>query len=236
MSNFWQKPKSLKRRFLAKYSFLNWVIGNLLVPLGICLATKAGFGLSMIGAGPYILHVFLRDSLPWFTQGTAEYFYEFFVMILVCLIVRQCKLKYLMVFIEALIVGFIIDGWFFLLGGNAVYAGLGARIGCFALSLVITGLGVAFYFRTELPRQAYDFAVVKITNTYHWDQKKVKLATDWTLFAIALALSLICTKKLTGIGVGTVITTVLNAYVIDFWGKRIDRFEKPGVKPEGSAE
>lgn len=226
MDKKWLFPDALKSRGIKNYNLFNWILGNLLVPLGICISTKSGFGLSMIGAGPYIVHVWLRDTWAWFTQGTAEYVYEFFVMVIVCIIVRQCKFKYLVVFLEALITGFIIDGWFLLFGGNGVYASMGLRIICMFLGLAVTGLGVAFFFRTSLPLQAYDFAVIKITDTYSLPQKKVKLATDWILFIIALTLSLVLTGGLTGIGIGTVFTTILNAHVIDFWGKYIDRFEK----------
>ena len=224
--SFFEKPKSLKRRFHDPNSFINWILGNLITPLGVCIATKSGFGLSMIGAGPYILHVWLREAQPWFTQGTAEYFYEFFVMILVCIIVRQCKLKYMMVFVEALITGFIIDGWFKVLGGNGVYTSMQMRIIALFLGIIVTALGVAFFFRTSLPLQAYDFAVVKISTRYDLKQSKVKWISDFTLLAIALVLSFALTGQLTGIGIGTILTTFLNAPVIALWGKLIDKFQK----------
>lgn len=208
-----------------KYNVVNWVMGNLICMLGIAFATKANFGLSMIAAGPYILHVYFRESFAWFTQGTAEYVYEALVLIIACIIIKKFELKYLLTFAEAIFAGFILDGWFLVLGGNAPAESLTLRIIYFVLSLIIVGLGVAFFFRTSLPLQSYDFAVVKIAERYGFSQAKTKFANDAIMLAVSLILSFALTKKLTGIGIGTVIATALNAYIISLWGKVLDKFE-----------
>lgn len=209
-----------------KYNLINWIAGNLLCMLGIALATKSDFGLSMIAAGPYVLHVWLRETLPWFTQGTAEYFYELIVLVIACVIIREFKLKYLLTFAEAFIAGLVLDGWFSILGGNGAYESMPLRLLAFVLGLVICGFGVAFFFRTTLPLQAYDFAVVRVAEKYGLQQSRVKLANDCIMLAVSIILSLTLTKKLTGIGVGTVVTTLLNSTVIAAWGKLIDRMER----------
>ena len=208
-----------------KYNVLNWVLGNLICMLGIAFATKSDFGLSMIAAGPYILHVALRDSFAWFTQGTAEYFYEALVLIISCIIIKGFKPKYLLTFAEAVLAGFVLDGWFLLLGGNAPAESLQMRIVFFILGLIVTGLGVAFFFRTSLPLQAYDFAVVEISQKYGFSQSKTKFANDAIMLAVSLILSFALTHKLTGIGIGTVVTTALNASIISLWGRLVDKFE-----------
>ena len=210
---------------MKKQNLINWILGNLTCMLGVAFATKSDFGLSMIAAGPYILHVWLRDTISWFTQGTAEYFYEALVLIILCIIIRKFRWKYLLVFAEAFLAGLILDGWFLLLGGNGAYESMPVRIFSFALGLVVCALGVAFFFRTSFPLQAYDFAVVKVSETYNLNRTKVKLANDCIMLAVSLILSFALTHELTGIGVGTVITTALNSSVIAFWGKWIDRFE-----------
>lgn len=107
---------------------LNWILGLIISSLGLCFSTKSDLGLSMIGATPYILHVWLRNTLPWFTQGTAEYFWEAAVLVLTCLAVRRFKPRFLLSFLTAVIVGFIIDGWLLVLGGNGAYATMPGRI------------------------------------------------------------------------------------------------------------
>ena len=211
---------------MKKYNLLNWILGNLTCMLGVAFATKSDFGLSMIAAGPYIIHVKLRETLAWFTQGTSEYFFEAAILILLCLIIRKFKFRYLLSFAEAFLAGMVLDGWLFLMGGNGAYATLGMRIVSFVLGLVICSLGVAFFFRTEMPLQVYELAVVNISETFSLKRERVKLGFDLCMLALSLVLALTLTGKLTGIGIGTVVTTLLNSTVISFWGKLIDRIEK----------
>lgn len=208
-----------------KLNIVNWILGNLFCSLGVAFATKADYGLSMIAANPYILHVSLRDALPWFTQGTAEYFFEAAVLIILCIILKRFKLKYLLTFAEALFAGLLIDGWFLILGGNAPYAALPMKLLSFVLGLVLCALGVAFFFKTTLPLQVYETAVVEISDKFGFDRSKVKLAHDCIMLGLALILSLVLTGRLTGIGIGTVITTLLNSSVIKLWSKLLDKLE-----------
>ena len=210
-----------------KYNLINWILGNLISMFGIALCTKASFGLSMIAAGPYILHVWLRDSLPWFTQGTAEYVYELFILVITCIAIRKFKPSYLLVFAEAVIAGLVLDGWFLLLGGNGMLPELSFRIAAFAAGAAITTLGIAFFFRTTMPLQAYEFFVVKIAETYGYRQEKVKFFFDIGILIFVVLLALLLTHSLTGIGIGTILITLVNAPLISLWGKLVDRIEKP---------
>ncbi len=216
---------------IKQYSLLNWLLGNIICSLGVALSTKADFGLSMIGACPYIIHVWLRDSFAWFTQGTAEYFVEAAVLIAACVIIRRFRLSYLLNFLEALVIGAAIDIWFGLMGGNMPFEALNIRIAAFVLSILITALGVAFFFRTDMPLQTYDFAVIKIAERYGIAEKKVKFCNDITMLAVDIALALGLTGRLTGIGIATFISALVNSAVINMWGSLIDRVQK---RPEKS--
>lgn len=205
---------------------INWILGNVFLNLGIVLSTKSDFGLSMIGAIPYILHVFLRDFLPWFTQGTAEYVVEAVVLVIGCIIIKRFQWKYLLTIVEGVVAGFIIDAWFLVFGGNGAYASLELRILSFALGLICSALGVAFFFRTMLPVETYDFVVMSIASVYSLEQPKVKQKNDFIYLGVALLMSFLLTGKLTGIGIGTIIISIVNSYVIAFWLKIIDKIEK----------
>ena len=124
-----------------KYNIINWILGNLFIMLGVAFATKASFGLSMIAAGPYILHVWLHPVFSWFIQGTAEYFYEAVLLAVLCIILREFKLKYLLSFAEAFIVGLILDGWLFLLTGKPTGIGIGTVVTTLLNSTIIDKWG-----------------------------------------------------------------------------------------------
>ncbi|MDO4939742.1 MAG: DUF6198 family protein [Lachnospiraceae bacterium] len=224
MNNKWFE--NAKSELGKKYNFINWFLGNLFVGLGVCLATKSDFGLSMIAAPPYILHVWLRDSFPFFTQGTAEYVFEAIVLIITCIIVRKFRLRYLLSFGEAVVAGLFIDGWFLVFGGNGAYTSMTLRIIALILGLIMVALGVAFFFRTTLPLQTYELSVVEIARAYNLEQHRVKQVFDAVLLAVSLILSFALTGKLTGIGISTVLAVLVNARIIQFTGRIIDKLEK----------
>lgn len=202
---------------------LSWVLGTVLCSIGVCFCTKAGLGLSMIGAAPYIIHVWLRDKFTWYTQGTSEYVWEAILLIVTIIIVRKFKWKYLLSFVTAVLLGFMIDAWFLVLGGNGVYESWTTRIAAFSVGTIITSLAIAFYFRTTLPLQVYELAVTEISEKYGFKTSRVKWVNDIIFLAIALLLALFLTHSLTGIGVGTVIVTFVNAPLIGFFGKLLDK-------------
>lgn len=204
-------------------NILFWCLGIVLCTLGISLCTKGNLGLSMIAAPPYILHLWLRDNLTWFTQGTAEYIWQAVLLIITCLIVRRFRFRYLLSFVTALISGFVIDGWLTILGGNGAYAGMPARIAAFAAGTVITAAAIAMFFRTTLPLQVYELVVTEIADRYRINKDKVKQWNDIVMLVISLAFALILTGGFNGVGVGTIIITLVNATLIRLFGKLLDR-------------
>ena len=85
---------------ITKMNEAAWVMGIILCAFGVALATKANFGLSMIAAPPYIIHLFMRNFFPWYTQGTSEYLWQGVLLIFMCIIVRRFKVKYLLTFVS----------------------------------------------------------------------------------------------------------------------------------------
>ena len=213
-----------------KYNVLNWIFYVAFVGLGVALCTKADLGLSMIAAPPYILHLWLRDRFAWYTQGTSEYVWEAIVLLVMCLIVRRFKPSWLLSFVTAVVSGFVIDGWLFLFGGNGAYADMAVRIVSFAGGIVITSFGVACCFRTTLPLQVYELVVKEVAEKFRLPIAKVKQGFDIVMLVISVALALLLTGGLHGVGIGTVIAAVVNSTIIFWWGKLIDKVEGTGNK------
>lgn len=217
------EEKTKKEKIL---NVFNWAIGLILCQFGICLCTKANLGLSMISAPPFIIHVKLREIWSWFSQGTAEYCWQTFLFLLVCVIVRRFRWRNLLSFATAVLCGFILDGWIWLFGGNAPFESYAMRVAMFAFGSIVIALAIAFVFRTTMPMQVYEMAVAEIADRFHFDRSKVKYANDIIMLCLAIALSWILTGGWTGIGWGTVIVTLLNAPLIAVFGKLIDKIER----------
>ena len=52
---------------------LAYVLGIVILAFGTALMERAGFGMSMVVAPAYLLHLKLSQTLPWFTFGVSEY-------------------------------------------------------------------------------------------------------------------------------------------------------------------
>ena len=211
---------------ITKKSLIHWILGLLCNGLGICIGTKAGLGLSMIAATPYIISLWGGRFFSWLTQGKAEYVWEAILLILLCLVIRRFRWRYLLSFLTAVILGYVIDAWYLILGGNAVYVTMGGRVLGLVMGMLITSLGVAFFFRTDMPLEVYELAVIEITDRFGLEQSRVKWCFDMFLLLLDLLLAFIVSHSLCGIGIGTVIITLFNAPVISFIGKLIDKAEE----------
>lgn len=209
---------------IGKMNEAAWVIGIFACSLGVCLCTKADFGLSMIAAPPYILHYALRGIFPWFTQGRAEYVWQAVLLLGMCLAVRRFRWRYLLSFAAAFIAGKSIDLWFLILGGNGEYESMPVRILAFAAGELITSVAIAFVFRTTWPVQIYELLVREIADRYSLDVNRVKMVNDIALFVLSAALSFLLTGGFHGFGVGTVLITAVNAPLIALCGKVLDRW------------
>lgn len=207
-----------------KMNEVAWACGILLCALGVALCTKASFGLSMIAAPPYIIHVFMQNFFPWYTQGTSEYIWQAVLLIIMCVIVKRFRAKYLLTFVCAVLFGFAVDGFLWLLGGPDVYETMVARILAFILGESITTVAIAFNFRTSMPLQVYELLVTEIAKRYNLNINKVKQANDIIMLALSILLALVLNRSFEGIGIGTIVITVVNAPMIKFFGKVLDKF------------
>ena len=202
---------------------LYWLFGNLLCALGVALCTKAGLGMSMIAAPPYIISRFLSPYFPLMTQGVCEYLLQAVFLIVMCLVVGRFRPKYLLSFATAFVFGNFVDGALWLFGGPATYALLWQRILAFAVGEIITAFAIACYFRTNMPLCVYELIVVEIAERFNIASHRVKRFYDIFMLVLSLVLSLSIFRSFVGIGIGTVVITVVNSYLIKWAGVLLDR-------------
>ena len=207
-----------------KMNEVAWLCGTLCCAFGVALCTKANFGLSMIAAPAYIIHVFMQEFFSWYTQGTSEYIWQTLLLVVLCIIVRRFKVKYLLTFACAVIFGFAVDGFLFLLGGGAPYDSMLVRIIAFVLGEVITAFAIACNFRTSLPLPVYELLVTETAKRYNIATDKVKQANDIIMLALSVILAFALNQSFKGIGIGTIIITAVNAPIIMGIGKVLDKY------------
>lgn len=209
-------------RKIAKMNEIGWAIAVLLCALGVTLCTKAGFGLSMVASPGYVLHLYLRNILPWYSQGTSEYVWQGLQLVVLCAVIRRFHVKYLFSFLTAVISGYAIDFWLFCLGGGAVYAAFPLRIAAFIIGCLLIAFAVAIFFRTSLPPQICELVVAESSRIFGWDTNRAKFCYDILMLVIAVLLTLLLGQS-GAVGIGTVIAALINAPLITLFGKFLDR-------------
>lgn len=209
---------------IGKMAEIAWIIGTFLCAFGVALCTKASFGLSMMAAPPYIIHLRLVEYLPWYSQGTSSYIFEGVLLLVMCILIRKFRPKFLLSFLSSVIFGWGLDLWFFILGGNGMFGSLLGRCLSFAGGILCISVSVAFMFRAYLPAQTPELLVMEVAKHFQVDPTRIKLILDISCVVLSFGLSLLLTGKLTGIHIGTVILAFANAPLIKLWGKVIDRF------------
>ena len=210
-----------------------YLIGIFLIELSISLMTKADFGLSMIIAPAYVLHLKISEFLPFFTIGMASYTLQFLLIISIILIRRKFKLSYFLAFVTSVICGLLLDTINLCLSG-VIFTTLAVRIIFFFVSIAICSFGVSLMFRTYIAPEAYDLFVKELSKHFKIKTAKFKIAYDLSSLAVAVILSfaLFGLWNLNGIGIGTVVCALLNGLMIGGFGKILDKnFEfKPLLK------
>ena len=98
------------------------------------------------------------------------------------------------------------------------------RIAYFVCGTVLTALAVALYFKAYLYPQVYDFFVKAVSRHLRKDRTRFKIGFDAGCLILSVALSLMLFGRVTGIGVGTIITTCVNGLLIGLAEKLLDRF------------
>ena len=206
------------------YSELAYVIGLAILAFGNALMEWADFGMSMVVAPAYLLHLALSPVFPFFSFGVSEYVFQALLLILLSLVMRGFKKSYLFSFFTALIYGFLLD-FFISIVALFPFRGIPFQVLFFIAGMAICSIGVALLFRTYLSPQAYDLMVKEIADKFNLPLAKTKTVYDCCscLLAIILSFAFFGFGEFVGVKAGTLVCTLLNGFLIGRAGAILDR-------------
>ena len=181
----------MKRTF---YSELAYVFGIIFLALGTALMERADFGMSMVVAPAYIIHLRLVRIWPFFSFGMSEYCLQFLLLVLLGVALRKLHFA---------------DDTFFKTANKLVF-----RV--FLPVLLICSLGVALLFKTYFAPEVYELAVKEITALTGRPIAVVKTTYDMTSLFISVALSFAFFgwMHFEGVKLGTLFTALINGWLI----------------------
>lgn len=201
------------------YTEIAYILGLFLLALGTALMERSGFGLSMVVAPAYVLHLKMSAYLPFVSFGMASYTLQALLLAVMMLLLRRAKISYLFSFVTAVLYGLILDATILLFSFVPVSDTLWLKVILYAVGLWISGMGLSFLFRTYISPEAYDLFVKEMSAAWKIRVDKFKTCYDCASCLIAILLSLLFFgfPPLRGIGIGTVICALLNGTLIRLW-------------------
>ncbi len=205
------------------YSEISYILGIVFIALGTALTVLGDFGISMVVAPAYILHLKMFEIFPWFTFGVAEYVLQAGILLVMMVIVRKVKLSYFLSFLTAVLYAFLLDGAGMLLALLLPAPVLWQRLAVYIAGDLITCAGVAMIFRTYIPPEAYEMFVKELSSRFGLPLHRVKTVYDLGSLGLAVAMSFLLLGSLQGIGVATVITAFLNGTLIRLFDRLFDK-------------
>lgn len=205
------------------YSEAAYVLGIIALALGTALMERADFGLSMVVAPAYLLHLKISQYAPVFSFGMAEYSLQAVLILILSLVLRKFKPMYLFSFVTAVIYGLTLDAAIMIVD-ILPQLGLTGRGICYAAGVLICSSGVSLIFHTYIPPEAYELFVKEISARLGVDINIVKTVYDcFSCFvAIILSFAFFGLWNFEGVKFGTVICAFVNGFLIGKCSKLVE--------------
>ena len=195
------------------YSELAYFIGIFVLALGTAFMEKADFGISMVVAPAYLIHLKVSEYVPFFSFGMSEYVFQAVLLVLLSLVMRRFKKSYILSFVTAFLYGTVLD-----VAINLValfpYAGIVWQIVFYIAGLIICAIGVALLLHTYFPPEAYELVVKELSEKFHATVGKTKTIYDCCSCVFAIVLSLCFFASFVGVKWGTIVCAMINGWLI----------------------
>lgn len=206
------------------YTEIAYLLGLLILALGTAFMERADFGVSMVVAPAYLIHLKVSEVLPFFSFGMAEYTLQAVVILAMILILRRIKLSYFFSFVTAVLYGLTLDGAMALIA-LLPEGSFGVKLGWFLIGMLLCSIGVSLLFHTYISPEAYELFVKEISSKLQKDIHKCKTAYDCVSCLIAILLSFLFFGfgHFEGVKLGTIFCALVNGSLI---GRCTAWFEK----------
>lgn len=201
-----------KRVFYTEWAY---VLGMILLAAGTAMMEKADFGMSMVVAPAYIMHLKISEILPFFSFGMAEYTLQALILLGMMLIMRRVKRAYFFSFVTAVIYGFLLDGAIYLASLIPAFGVIGRGV-FFLAGQAVCAAGIAMLFHTYIPPEAYELFVKEISAKINMGIHKFKTIYDCASCLVSVILSFIFFGwgRFEGVKAGTIFSALVNGLMI----------------------
>ena len=215
--------RGIKSKKLIFSNEVAYVVGMILVAFSVACMEKANFGVSMVVAPAYLLHLKISPTYSFFTFGMAEYTLQTVLLVVMILVLRKFRLSYFFSFVTAVLYGFILDFWI-LLFDTFDASQLWLRIVLYLAGIIIGAFGISLFFHSYISPEVYELFVKEVSKKVGMDINKFKTIYDCTSCALSVILSFVFFGfgHFEGIKLGTIICALCNGFIIGVASKFFD--------------
>jgi len=200
----------MKKTFYCEWAY---AVGIVALAFGTALMEKADFGMSMVVAPAYLIHLKISQFFPFFSFGVSEYVFQAVLLGVLSLVMRKAKRAYFLSFATAVVYGTVLD---MVMSAVALfpYTGTVWRAAFYLTGLIICAIGVALLFYTYFPPEAYELFVKEFSHKYNIAIAKTKTLYDCCSCILGIVLSLSFFGTFVGVKWGTVLCSMINGWLI----------------------
>ncbi len=189
-----------------------YIVGLLILCLGVVLNTKTNLGVAAINVTPFVL-----SKTTSITLGNAVFIMYCVFIICECILNRKIDILTILQLPISLLFGKLVDLFNTLLNFEANNFFVGIIMLLIAITLV--ALGTTLVISQNLVPNAPDGFVNAIGAKINKSFGYVKLRFDIVCVCIAFIISLVLSGKIIGIGIGTIISMLLTGNMCSYFKK-----------------
>lgn len=206
------------------YTELSYVLGLVIMAFAAAFTAKADFGMSMVVAPAYIIHLKVSQLLPWFSFGVAEYCFQGVLVIITAIIMKKMKKSYFFSFVTAVFYGTLLDIAISVISGIPDDTFV-VRVVWYILGCVMCSFAVSLFFHTYISPEAYELIVKELAEKTKIDINKIKTAYDLIscVLGVVLSFSFFGFGCFEGVKLGTVICAFFNGFLIGQFTKLLEK-------------
>jgi len=145
------------------YTEFAYFIGVIVLAFGTALMERADFGVSMVVAPAYLIHLKMCQTFEWFSFGVAEYCLQLLLIIVTGIVCRRFKPMYLFAFVTAVFYGTVLDLSLKVLSGFALNE-IWSRVLAYVVGELCCTFGVSMLFKTYFAPEAYELFVKEFSS------------------------------------------------------------------------
>ena len=204
------------------YCELAYVFGMIILAFGNAFMEKADFGMSMVVAPAYLIHLKVSEFLPFFSFGMSGYVFQAFLLTMLSIVTRKVKKSYFLSFATAFLYGLLLDAVMSLVAVFG-FEGIAWRCALYVLGLVLSSIGVSLLLHTYFPTEAYELLVKEISQKYNISIAKTKTVYDCCSCVFGVILSFCFFGTFVGVKLGTIVCALVNGFLIGNIGKFLEK-------------